>query len=107
MSCYPIIQCVPRSPLTPRWLVHMPRRDTVAYLNRPEVQAQIGVDPSHTNFSVVNYEMNARFYNAGEHFIYRAEDYLAALLERGVRALVFVGATDWICKWVGGSLPCS
>ncbi|KAI0714521.1 serine carboxypeptidase [Earliella scabrosa] len=83
MSCYPIIQ------------------DTVAYLNRPEVQAQIGVDPSHTNFSVVNYEMNARFYNAGEHFIYRAEDYLAALLERGVRVLVFVGATDWTCNWVG------
>ena len=78
----------------------MPRRDTVDYLNKPEVQTQIGVDPGHANFSIVNYEMNARFYNAGEHFIYRAEDYLAALLERGVRVLIYVGANDWSCNWV-------
>ena len=82
-------------------------RDIVDYLNKPEIQAQIGVDPGHTNFSVINFELNERFYNAGEDFIYRAEDYLAALLERGVRALVFVGATDWICNWVGSSLFCS
>lgn len=26
--------------------------------------------------------------------------YIAALLERGVRTLLYVGANDWICNWV-------
>jgi carboxypeptidase C (cathepsin A) len=29
--------------------------------------------------------------------------YVSALLERGVRVLVYVGEYDWICNWVGNS----
>ena len=29
-----------------------------------------------------------------------AQLYIAALLERGVRVLIYVGANDWICNWV-------
>lgn len=29
--------------------------------------------------------------------------YIAALLERGVKALLYVGANDWICNWVRAS----
>lgn len=27
--------------------------------------------------------------------------HIAALLERGVRVLIYVGTYDWICNWVG------
>ena len=40
--------------------------------------------------------------DAGDPYFYAAEDYLAALLERGVSALIYVGASDWICNWVRG-----
>ncbi|CDO73952.1 hypothetical protein BN946_scf185016.g109 [Trametes cinnabarina] len=33
-------------------------------------------------------------------FSFPAQLYIAALLEHGVRALVYVGATDFICNWV-------
>lgn len=33
---------------------------------------------------------------------YHATDtHVAALLERGVRALIFVGPYDWFCNWIG------
>ena len=38
-------------------------------------------------------------------FSFPAHYYIAALLERGIRALVYVGATDYICNWV--RLPAS
>lgn len=28
------------------------------------------------------------------------QTYVAALLERGIRALFYVGVTDWMCNWV-------
>ena len=32
--------------------------------------------------------------------IFPTQYYIGALLERGVRALIYVGANDWICNWV-------
>lgn len=32
--------------------------------------------------------------------MFPAQLQIAALLERGVRALIYVGANDWICNWV-------
>ncbi|KAH9927150.1 serine carboxypeptidase [Epithele typhae] len=71
-----------------------------SYLNIPAVKEAIGVDV-HRNYTAINLELNARFFMAGDHVNYVAEDYLAALLERGVPALIYVGATDWICNWIG------
>ncbi|RDX51142.1 serine carboxypeptidase [Lentinus brumalis] len=81
VSCYPIVQ------------------DIGDYLNSPEVQSELGVDQHHSNYSWMNFELNARF--AEDNWSFRAEHYLAALLERGIRALIYVGDTDWICNWVG------
>ncbi|KAI0744981.1 serine carboxypeptidase [Earliella scabrosa] len=69
------------------------------YLNNPSVQASLGVDPPHRNFTLVNEDVYQRF--SEDRWDFRSEHYLAALLERGVRALVYVGATDWLCNWVG------
>ena len=71
-----------------------------AYLKNPTTQAALGVDSQHPNFTVIDYELNSRFQASGDYWSFRAEHYLAALLERGIRALIYVGATDWICNWV-------
>ena len=74
--------------------------DIYTYLHLPNVQQTLGVDPAHPNFTSINFELNARFGQAGDYHSFAAEDYLAALLERGSRVLIYVGASDWICNWV-------
>jgi carboxypeptidase C (cathepsin A) len=33
--------------------------------------------------------------------LHPTSEYVAALLKRGARVLIYVGAVDWICNWVG------
>ncbi|KAJ7729501.1 serine carboxypeptidase [Mycena maculata] len=72
-----------------------------SYLDRPDVRETLGVDPSlTTNFSscsnTVGYAFNDRLdgYHSTQH-------YVAALLEREVRVLIYVGTYDWICNFIG------
>ena len=76
-------------------------RHISSYLDRPTVRAQLGVDPSVTaNFSSCSNEVGAAFAaNSDEYRL--TYHYVAALLERGVRALIYVGKNDWICNHVG------
>ncbi|KAI0720036.1 serine carboxypeptidase [Cerioporus squamosus] len=74
-------------------------QDIGHYLNDPETQAKLGVNQKHNNFTWLDWDLNARF--APDYWSFRAEHYLAALLERGIRVLIYVGDTDWICNWVG------
>ncbi|KAJ2911929.1 hypothetical protein MD484_g8484, partial [Candolleomyces efflorescens] len=76
-------------------------RHISAYLDRPEVRQQIGVDPSLTsNFSSCSWEVNSEFSLNMDRF-HPTYIYVAALLERGVKALIYVGVNDWICNHVG------
>ncbi|KAF9481273.1 alpha/beta-hydrolase [Pholiota conissans] len=72
-----------------------------AYLDRASVRAQIGVDPSITaNFSSCSSDVGTAVTLAMDE--YRPTyHYVAALLERGVQALIYVGKNDWICDHVG------
>ncbi|RPD77060.1 alpha/beta-hydrolase [Lentinus tigrinus ALCF2SS1-7] len=81
-SCYP----------EAKWIVD--------YLNTPNTQAILGTDPQHSNYNMQSDEIFARF-SPQDFLSYRGEDYLAALLERGIRTLIYVGDTDWIANWVG------
>ena len=54
------------------------------------------------NFSTCNNDVGMAFGQAQD-FAFPAQLYIAALLERGVRALIYVGANDWICNWVRNS----
>ncbi|RPD60753.1 alpha/beta-hydrolase [Lentinus tigrinus ALCF2SS1-6] len=81
-SCYP----------EAKWIID--------YLNTPNTQAILGIDPLHSNYSMQSEEIFARLYTQ-DFWSYRGEDYLAALLERGIRTLIYVGDTDWIANWVG------
>ncbi|KAF7315211.1 Carboxypeptidase [Mycena indigotica] len=81
--CYPII------------------KDITAYLDRPHVRAVLGVDPSLTsNFSTCSYGVGSAFERNLDH-LKSTQYYVAALLERNVRVLIYVGTYDWICNWKG------
>ena len=72
-----------------------------AYLNSPAVRQVLGIDPAFGNYSSVNMSVNAAF-EAHLDAIFPTQYYLTALLERGVRVLLYVGANDWVCNWVRG-----
>ncbi|OJT03161.1 Carboxypeptidase Y -like protein [Trametes pubescens] len=82
--CYPIIN------------------DINAYLSQPHIQELLGVDPAvRGNYSLTSATVAAAFDASLDWYSFPAQYHVAALLERGVRALVFVGATDFICNWIG------
>lgn len=71
------------------------------YLDRPDVREMLGVDPSLTaNFSSCNMDIILAFKAEMDEFG-PTPNYVAALLERGVRTLVYVGKNDWACSHVG------
>ncbi|KAF9467031.1 serine carboxypeptidase [Collybia nuda] len=71
------------------------------YLDKPSVRKLLGVDPSLTaNFSQCSPDVHNAF-TATLDMHHLATDYVSALLDRGVRVLIYVGAYDWICNWVG------
>ncbi|KAL1739185.1 Alpha/Beta hydrolase protein, partial [Schizophyllum fasciatum] len=72
------------------------------YLSRPDVRSELGVDSAvPANFSSVNMDVNRAFDLAQDGLRASTVDYVAALLERGVRVLIYVGDYDWICNWIG------
>lgn len=75
-------------------------RQISTYLDRSDVRKQLGVDPSLTaNFSSCSNDVGARFSSTLD-AAFPSQLYIAALLERGVKVLLYIGANDWICNWV-------
>ncbi|KAI0635406.1 serine carboxypeptidase [Trametes polyzona] len=73
-----------------------------SYLSRPDVQDLIGVDPAvRGHFNSTSSRVNLAFITGLDLYNYRADHYLAALLERGVRVLIYVGSNDWVSNWIG------
>lgn len=73
-----------------------------AYLDQPHIRRTLGVDPDYfsgRNFSECSPQVGAQF-NGALDIIFPSSNYIAALLERSVRVLIYVGANDWICNWV-------
>ncbi|OCH89480.1 serine carboxypeptidase [Obba rivulosa] len=71
-----------------------------AFLNREDIRRTLGVDAAVQNFSSCNDNVEIAFaQNPGEMF--PTQYYIEALLERGVRTLIYVGATDWFGNWIG------
>ncbi|KAF5346265.1 hypothetical protein D9756_011269 [Leucocoprinus leucothites] len=81
--CYPIIRTIGK------------------YLDQPTLRTSLGVDPSITaNFSSCDEQVGTLFSESLDMY-HRTHLHIAALLERGVRTLIYVGTYDWICNWVG------
>ncbi|KAF9527913.1 serine carboxypeptidase [Crepidotus variabilis] len=71
------------------------------YLSSDKVRAQLGVDPVvPQNFSACSLDVGMSF-SLSMDMAQPTYLYVAQLLERGVKALIYVGANDWICNWVG------
>ncbi|KAE9394304.1 alpha/beta-hydrolase [Gymnopus androsaceus JB14] len=72
------------------------------FLSQPEVRTQLGVD---TNAVPANFSSCARTVGAGFSSaldsLHTSKYHVSALLDRGVRVLIYVGSYDWICNWVG------
>ena len=57
------------------------------------------MNPAFGNFTVASMEV-AQAFQGSLDGAFPSQYYIAALLERGVRALVYVGDTDFACNWV-------
>ncbi|KAG8881177.1 hypothetical protein FRB97_009808 [Tulasnella sp. 331] len=70
------------------------------YLNRDIVRQRLGVDKAVVSHSSIAYDVHERFVAAGD-MLQVSKFYVAGLLERGVKVLIYVGDYDWICNWIG------
>ncbi|KAH6905879.1 alpha/beta-hydrolase [Coprinopsis sp. MPI-PUGE-AT-0042] len=82
-------------------------KDIDAYLNRPDVKKLIGADSYFDSHNMTNPAMQVWLDFARSSDILRSSyHYVSGLLEHGVKVLIYVGKTDWICnhianeKWV-------
>jgi len=73
------------------------------YLNQPSVRKTLGVSSALKNETVgfCNSDVLSRFSGNLDQYRSHTPFYLESLLERGVKVLIYVGALDWICNWVG------
>ncbi|KAL5634578.1 hypothetical protein ACGC1H_002578 [Rhizoctonia solani] len=70
------------------------------FLDRPETRKALGVHPSIGNYTGCSRDVGARFSASLDHY-HSNQWYIAGLLERGIKVLIYVGTYDWICNWVG------
>ncbi|CCM05789.1 uncharacterized protein FIBRA_08022 [Fibroporia radiculosa] len=75
-------------------------KDISAYLSQRTVREILGVDNSlPLNFSSFNVDVNRAFLGNWDH-MFPTQLYIAALLERGIRVLIYAGSYDVACNWV-------
>ncbi|KAF5376948.1 hypothetical protein D9615_007272 [Tricholomella constricta] len=73
-----------------------------AYLNSTATRALLGVDPSvRSPYTLCSQPVALAFDATHDRERPGTPFHVAALLERGVRVLIYVGTYDWICNWVG------
>ncbi|KAF7330037.1 Carboxypeptidase [Mycena kentingensis (nom. inval.)] len=72
------------------------------YLSLPSTRALLGVSPSvPVNFTSCADAVDTAFRAHLDNYIAPTQEYVAGLLERGVKVLIYVGTFDWTCNWVG------
>ncbi|TRM68590.1 peptidase S10 serine carboxypeptidase [Schizophyllum amplum] len=71
------------------------------YLNHPDTQALLGVA---RNFTMSSSVVSASFLAHMDKWASPTQYYVAGLLERGVRMLIYAGTYDWQCNWVSNRL---
>ncbi|KAH8105485.1 Alpha/Beta hydrolase protein [Cristinia sonorae] len=74
-----------------------------SYLNQPEVRELLGVE-SPRNFTPCANDVGRLFNAHMDKYAVPSQFYVAGLLERGVRVLIYAGTYDWQCNWVANKL---
>jgi len=76
-------------------------RHITDYLSRSKIQSKLGVDPkAQGNFTLAAMDVGTTFIGNLDH-VHQTYHYVAALLERGVKILIYVGKNDWSCNHIG------
>ena len=102
----PILPILPTRPLTPSQpclgdLCYLEVGAIKSYLDLPSTRAFLGVSSSSpASFSPCAPAVGAAFNARLDKYAVPSQHYVAGLLERGVRVLIYVGDYDWICNWV-------
>ncbi|KAF8450906.1 Alpha/Beta hydrolase protein [Boletus edulis BED1] len=73
------------------------------FLNYPDTRAMLGAE-TPGNFTMCSDEVNSNFVSHLDKWSHHTHDYVAALLERGIRVLIYAGTYDWQCNWVANKL---
>ncbi|KAL5536839.1 hypothetical protein ACEPAF_662 [Sanghuangporus sanghuang] len=69
------------------------------YLNQPATRSLLGVKAPQ-NFTSCSNEVGRGFRAHTDKFAHPTQQYIAELLTRGVRVLIYAGTYDWTCNWV-------
>ncbi|KAL5531734.1 hypothetical protein ACEPAG_4611 [Sanghuangporus baumii] len=69
------------------------------YLNQLSVRSLLGVTAPQ-NFSSCSDDITIRFESHLDILAHPTQQYVAELLARDVRVLIYAGTNDWICNWV-------
>ncbi|EJD36685.1 peptidase S10, serine carboxypeptidase [Auricularia subglabra TFB-10046 SS5] len=70
------------------------------YLDQPHVRKNLGVHKAIGNFSSCSSTVGTGFHQHQDG-LHLSAPYVAELLQRGVRVLIYVGTYDLVCNWVG------
>jgi cathepsin A (carboxypeptidase C) len=77
-------------------------RDIPKYMDRPDIRALLGVDKSlNSTYAVCSLKVNWDFTYGSLDYLHTSDVHVAALLERGIKVLTFVGKNDFVCSHVG------
>ncbi|TFK48035.1 alpha/beta-hydrolase [Heliocybe sulcata] len=71
------------------------------YLAQPSLRKTLGVDPAVTANRSISSDLVGHMFNDAGDTLHTSYDHVAALLERDVSVLMYVGTYDWICNWLG------
>ncbi|KAF8907721.1 serine carboxypeptidase [Gymnopilus junonius] len=72
------------------------------YLSLPSTRSILGI-PADRNYSFYSPEVGSAFGSSLDEF-HPTYPHIGALLDRGVRALIYVGKYDWICNYIGNEM---
>jgi carboxypeptidase C (cathepsin A) len=73
------------------------------FLNNKTLRQFLGVETERT-FASCSEEVGYGFVSRGDSVAAPTQFYVAGLLERGIRVLIYAGTYDWICNWVSNLL---
>lgn len=74
-----------------------------AYLDLPETRQLLGVETPY-NFSACSSNVGDNFNAHMDKWAVHTQYYVAGLLDRGIRVLIYAGTYDWQCNWVANKL---
>ena len=91
---------LPHNAASARSRLPPPHRAIVAFLNSSATRKALGTDALPATYTLISAAVHAAFDSTGDQ-LRDAAPHVGQLLDRGVRVLVFAGAYDLVCNWVG------